>query len=80
MVQGTGNEHWHLLNQVADRKTTDSFRRTLNAAILLRAARADPWPAVPRKAKRMVAFLGFVGLLVVQHETSLRTFIHHFPL
>lgn len=80
MVQRASNEQWHLLNQVANRKTTESFKRTINAAILLRAARLNPWSAAPRKANRMVTLLGFAGLLVQQHEVSLRTFIHHIQL
>jgi hypothetical protein len=80
MVQRANDERWHLLRQVAGRKTTESFKRTINAAILLRVARASPWAAAPRKVNRMMTFLGFAGLLVVQHEASLRTFIHHIPL
>jgi hypothetical protein len=67
-----------LLRQVADRTTTKSFKQTINAAILLRAARPPKKPpAAPRKAQRIRAFLGLAGLLVSQHEESLRVLIHH---
>jgi hypothetical protein len=76
----------HLLSQVASRKTTESFKRTFNAAILLRAARPTPQlstvpqSTVPRKLARTARFLGLAGLLVTQHEASLRTLIHHIQL
>lgn len=68
-----------LLRQVANRTTTRSFKQTINAAILLRAARPPKKPPpTPRKALRIRAFLGLAGLLVGQHEESLRVLIHHF--
>jgi hypothetical protein len=67
-----------LLRQVADRATTKSFKQTINAAILLRAAR-PPSKATdkPRKARRIRAFLGIAGLLVSQHAESLWVLLHH---
>jgi hypothetical protein len=66
-----------LLRQIADRRTTRSFKRTLNTAILLRVARGSSmWPAVPRKARYVATLLGLAGLLVSQHMESLRTLLH----
>jgi hypothetical protein len=67
-----------MLSQVADRTTTRSFKQTINAAILLRAARPPGnESATPRKIRRMRTFLGLTGLLMGEHEESLRTLIHH---
>jgi hypothetical protein len=67
-----------LLDQVADRSTTTSFKRTINAAILLWAARRrDKESVKPRKTQRLQAFLGLAGLFVGEHEESLRMLIHH---
>jgi hypothetical protein len=81
MTQEPNNDGWHLLRQVADRRTTGSFKRTINAAILLRAARDHgALPAAPRRAPRIAALLGFTGLFMSQHEELLRMFFHHFSL
>jgi hypothetical protein len=67
-----------LLRQVANRATTRSFKQTINAAILLRAARPPAsTPERPRKTRRIRAFLGIAGLLVSQHAESLWVLIHH---
>jgi hypothetical protein len=66
-----------LLFRIADSRTTRSFKRTVNTAILLRAVRDHSmWPAVPRKGRRLAAFLGLAGLLVGQHVESLRVLLH----
>jgi hypothetical protein len=81
MTNEGANDSRDLLCQVADRRTTRSFKRTINAAILLWAARPPSMrPAAPRKARRLPTFLGLAGLLVSEHEASLRTLIHHIPL
>jgi hypothetical protein len=67
-----------MLSQVADRTTTKSFKQTINAAILLRAARPpNNESATPRKTRRLRTFLGLAGLFVGEHEESLRMLIHH---
>ena len=69
---------WRTLSQVADKRTTESFKRTINAAILLRAAqRTYAWPAAPRKVPRIATFLGIAGLFVSQHAQTLRLLIHN---
>lgn len=78
MTQDMDCLRWHVMDRIADEKTTRSFKRTINAAILLRAAR-DPTPATPRKTSRVMAFLGLAGVLVGQHEGLLRILIHHSP-
>jgi hypothetical protein len=66
-----------LLCRIVDKRTTRSFKRTVNTAILLRAAlNHSMWPAVPRKGRRLAAFLGLAGLLVGQHVESLRILLH----
>lgn len=66
-----------VLRQIADRRTIRSFKRTVNTAILLRAARnRSTWPALPRKARHFATILGLTGLLVSQHGESLRMFFH----
>ena len=73
---------WRLLQHVADKATTRSVKKTINAAILLRAAQPAPYSAKPRKTNRWLAdcFLGSAGLIVGQHEQSLLTLIHHIPV
>lgn len=67
-----------MLSQVADRATTRSFKQTINAAILLHAARpSSNESATPRKTRRVRTFLGLAGLLMGEHEESLRMLIHH---
>lgn len=73
---------WRLLQQVADKATTGSIKKTINAAILLRAAQPASYSTKPRKANRWLAdcFLGSVALIVSQHDESLLTLIHHIQL
>jgi hypothetical protein len=81
MTPELDNSGWRILRQVADRETTRSLKRTINAAILLRAVQVPrASPGTPRKAPRMVAFLGVVQLLVSYHEQLLRMLAHHIPL
>jgi hypothetical protein len=69
---------WRTLSQVADRGTTRSFKRTINAAILLRAAqRTYAGPATPRKAPSMATLFGIAGLSVSPHEQALQLLIHN---
>src|SRR5262249_16529161 len=69
---------WRSLCQVADEETTNSFKRTINAAIVLRAARPlRVWSTGPRKAAWIAALLGLLGLLVSRHEQSLWMLLHH---
>lgn len=75
---GKDDVTWRTLSQVADRGTTRSFKRTINAAILLRAAqRTYAGPALPRKAPRVATLLGVAGLFVSQHEQALQLLIHN---
>lgn len=60
---------------ITDHTTTRSIKRTINAAILLRAARDRP--ARPRKAQHIVTFLGIAVLFVCQHGPNLWLLIHH---
>ncbi len=83
MARGPDETGWLLLQQVADRTTTQSFKKTITAAILLRAAHPLSSNSVkPRKASHWLVdcFLGFTGLIVGQHEESLLTLIHHIHL
>jgi hypothetical protein len=83
MTQESEEDSWRVVSLVTDRKTTASFKRTINAAILLRAARNPPSSTTsPRKAPHMMTFLGLVELqlFVGQHEQLLRSLIHHLPL
>lgn len=75
-------DHWRLLQQVADKATTRSIKRTINAAILLRAVHSGSYTTKPRKISHFPVdcFLGFMGLIVGQHEESVLTLIHHIPL
>jgi hypothetical protein len=78
MTQDADDTSWLIVSQVADRETTRSFKRTVNAAILLRAARSrGSAPAPPGKASRVMTFLGLAELLVGQHEGLLRILIHY---
>ena len=63
------------LRLITDPTTTRSIKRTINAAILLRAARDRP--EKPRKAQHIAAFLGIAGLFVCQHGQALWVLIHH---
>lgn len=73
------DQAWRALCQVADPDTTASFKRTVNATVLILAARrATRPPARPRRAPRMAALLGIAGLIVCDHEQSLLMLIHHF--
>jgi hypothetical protein len=66
------------LNLVTDQTTVRSFKRTINAAILLRAARdRPPKPTMARKAQHIETFLAIAGLFVCQHGPTLWVVIHH---
>jgi hypothetical protein len=80
MDSDSDTESWELLQQVADKATTQSIKQTINAAILLHAAHSGSYSEKPRKAGRWLAFLGFTGLVVGQHEETLLTLIHHITL
>jgi len=60
---------------ITNQATTRSIKRTINAAILLRAARDRP--ARPRKAQHIVTFLGIAVLFVCQHGPNLWVLVHH---
>jgi hypothetical protein len=79
MTNSPNDERERVLRHIADRRTTRSFKRTLNTAILLRAAHSPgTWSAIPRKVRRWAAFLGLAGLFVSEHEKLLRLLINHF--
>jgi hypothetical protein len=80
MAREPDDASWLLLQQVADKTTTQSFKKTITAAMLLRAAHPPSSNSVkPRKTSHWLVdcFLGFMGLIVGQHEESLLTLIHH---
>lgn len=79
MTQTPEDTSWRVLREIADRETTRSVRRTINAAILIRAAqRSPPQHTTPRKASKVWALLGVAVLLVSQHQELLRILIHLF--
>lgn len=78
MTESQDDPCWRLLCRIADEQTTKSFKRTINAAFLLRAAR-DPTrraTAVPRKTTCIVGFLGFAALMLGQHPEWVRILLH----
>jgi len=69
---------WWLFSRIADEQTTRSFKRTINAALLLRAAR-DPTRqtvAVPRKTTCIAGFLGFAALILGEHPEWVQILFH----
>lgn len=73
------DETWRVLRHVADRGTTRSFKRTINAALLLRAAQGPRHKTTkPRKVPRKAATcLGIACLFVREHAQTLQTMFHH---
>ncbi len=81
MSRKHGDFDWSLLNRVVDQQTTSSYKRTVNAMVLLLAARiaassGQQSTAVPRKIKGLMILLGFTAFLVLPHQEWFYTFIH----
>lgn len=77
MNENPNDERERLLDHIADRRTTRSFKRTLNTAVLLRAMRDHSAShAAPRRAGRLAVLLSGALLLVGQHGELLRTLFH----